>query len=237
MERRTSFVRCLRRDSAAPQQVLGLETEGSLRQARPRGAEEKKNEIGRRLTEVERENKQLKQVIIGKDRMISSLCERCAAKDDVIKATKQSSETEKELLKDRVKGQEQEAAALIKMCEKKERELDQMMMNHKREAKELQETIEQLKRENADTKKALKASITGIRQHCQRNKTDGIKVTNTHDNHKKTMKNFKSLEELGQQHKWVFTVPLSHHGDTIKPSEYELISTATGAGIKMMNNL
>lgn len=44
MERRTSFVRCLRRDSAAPQQVLGLETEGSRRCARPRESEEKKNE-------------------------------------------------------------------------------------------------------------------------------------------------------------------------------------------------
>lgn len=42
MERRTSFARCLRRDSAV--QVLGFETEGSLCHARPRETEEKKNE-------------------------------------------------------------------------------------------------------------------------------------------------------------------------------------------------
>lgn len=44
MEWRTSFVRCLLRDSAAPQQVLSLETGGSLSRAQPRETEEKKNE-------------------------------------------------------------------------------------------------------------------------------------------------------------------------------------------------
>lgn len=44
MERRTSFVKRLRRDPAAPRRVLGLETEGSLRRAQPRETEEKKNE-------------------------------------------------------------------------------------------------------------------------------------------------------------------------------------------------
>lgn len=44
MEWRTSFARCLLRDSAAPQQVLSLETEGSLCRAQPRETEEKKKE-------------------------------------------------------------------------------------------------------------------------------------------------------------------------------------------------
>ncbi|XP_059198310.1 GTPase IMAP family member 8-like [Centropristis striata] len=166
-------------------------------------SEDRKNkdyeeEISRRLVEAERENNQLKEVIMGKDRMITSLSERCAVKDDVIKATKQSNEVEKEVLEERVKKQEQESAAWKEKYEEKDKELDQMIINHRGEAKELKETVEQLKRENEDTKQVLKAAIEGMQK-------------------KETMTDLKSLEELGQQQKWAFTVPLSHHGDTVKP--------------------
>lgn len=193
----------------------------ALKASREREIEERKNkdyeqEIGRRLVEAERENKQLKQVIIGKDRMITSLRERCALKDGVVKTTKQSSEVEKEVQKERIKEQEREAAGIMKKCEKKDKELDQMLMNHKIKAKELKETIEQLKKENDDTKKALKATIKGMQRHNQKNETSRTNKMNTvHNHHRKTITDLKM--ELGRQQKWVFTVPLSHRGDTVKP--------------------
>lgn len=208
-------------------------------------SEEKKNGVDQRLAEAERENKQLERIIMGKDRMISSLCERCAAKEDVNKATKQRSEVEKYLLEERVKGQERETAALIKKCKKKEKELDQMMVNHKREANKLQETIEQLRRENEGTKKALKATIEGMWQHCQKKEMNRMKEMNmaclNKDNqHRKIMTDLKLLEEEGRQQKWVFTVPLSSHGDTSKPSKDNLIRGTdpyVGGVIEVMNNL
>uniref|UniRef100_UPI001ED80929 GTPase IMAP family member 8-like n=1 Tax=Scatophagus argus TaxID=75038 RepID=UPI001ED80929 len=126
-------------------------------------AEIKKNkdyeEISRRLVEVERENNHLKKLVIGRDRMISSLREKCAFKDNVIKATMQSSEVEKEVQKERVNEQKQ-GTTTSKECEKKDKELDQMMINHKRDAKELRETTECLNRENKDTKTVLKDMIS-----------------------------------------------------------------------------
>ncbi|KAL7384536.1 hypothetical protein ABVT39_004339 [Epinephelus coioides] len=185
-------------------------------------AAERKNkdyeeEIGRRLAEAERENNQLKQVIMGKDRIITSLRERCAVKDDVIKATKQSSELEKEELEERVKEWEQEMAAFKKNCEEKDKELDQMMINHKREATDFKETIEQLKREKEYIKKVLEATIEGMQSHYQKRDTKNeMNTVHSNKGHRKTMMDLMLLEDLGQR-KWAFTVPLSHHGDTVRP--------------------
>ncbi|XP_070832453.1 GTPase IMAP family member 4-like [Chaetodon trifascialis] len=200
-----------------------------------RETEERRNkdyddEICRRLVEAERENKQLKQVIMEKNRMILSLSETCAVKDDVIKAAKQSSEQEKKLLEETLKEQERETEALKKKLERKNKELEQMMTNHKIEAKELKETIEQLKGENEDTMKALKATIKGMQRHYQKKETYRTNEMNTvhfdKDNqHRKTVTDLRLIEEFGQQQKWVFTAPLSNCGDTVKPGEYHLISS------------
>ncbi|XP_076603516.1 uncharacterized protein LOC143330679 [Chaetodon auriga] len=186
-------------------------------------------EIGRRLVEAERENKQLKQVVMEKNRMILSLSETCAVKDDVIKAAKQSSEQEKKLLEETLKDRERETEALKKKFERKDKELEQMMMNHKIEAKELKETIEQLKGQNEDTKKALKATIKGIQRHYQKKETYRTNEMNTvhfnKDNqHRKTVTDLRLIEELDRQQTWAFTVPLSNCGD-VKPSEFHLISS------------
>ncbi|XP_027147000.1 putative leucine-rich repeat-containing protein DDB_G0290503 [Larimichthys crocea] len=192
-------------------------TIGKVREKEERKNEDYKKEIVKRLVETERENNLLKQVIIEKDKMISSLTERCAVKNDVIKATKQSSEMEKEMLQERVKEQEIETAALKKRCEKKEQELEQMMMNHEKEAKELKERNGQLKRENEDIKKVLKATIDEMQKHYQerRNKINTVHF-NPGNHHNKIMIDLNLLEEHGRQQKWAFTVPLSHHQHTVK---------------------
>lgn len=219
-----------------------IEKQGETEERKNKDSEE---EIGRRLVDADRENNQLKQVVVEKNRMILILSERCAVKDDVIKATKQSGEREKELLQEIVKERERETAALKKMFEKKDKELDQMMKNHKIEVKELKETIEQLKGENEDTKKALKATITGMQRHYQKTEADRTNEVNTvhfskNNHHRKTLTDLKSMEELGRPQKWAFTVPLNHRGDTVKPSEYDLISSTdpeSGAVIQMINIL
>ncbi|XP_034742128.1 GTPase IMAP family member 8-like [Etheostoma cragini] len=187
-----------------------------------RGNKDTEEEIGRRFVEAEMENNLLKQVIIRKDRMISSLSERCVEKDDVIEATKQSSKVEKDILKERVLEQEKKAAAFEEKYKKKDKELDQMMGNHKRELNELKETIEQLKRENEHTKKVLKATIEGMKMHYPKQETDRTNeikkvLFNKGNHHRETMTDLKSLEELGKQQKWTFMVPLTRHGNTAKP--------------------
>lgn len=175
-----------------------IEMEREVEERRKKDHEE---ESGIRLVEAERENNQLKEVIIEKDRMITSLRERCAEKDDVIKATKQRSD--------------------VQLCKNKDKELNQMMMDQKREAMmdQLKETIGELKRNNGDTKAALKATIEGMQRHHQTKETDTVHF-NKNNHHMKTMTNFKTPEKLSRQQKWAFTVTSSHCGDTTKPSEY-----------------
>ncbi|KAM7380740.1 hypothetical protein PAMP_004015 [Pampus punctatissimus] len=160
------------------------------------------------LMDAGRENNQLKQVIMEKNRMITSLSERCAEKDGLIKAMKQSSKMKEAVLKE----QEQETAAFKTLCNNKDKDLDQMMMDHKREVKELKETIKELKRDNEDTKKALKATIEGMQKYYQKKETDTVHL-NKSNHHKKTMTNLKTQEE---QQKWTLTVHSSHHEDTTK---------------------
>ncbi|XP_041807435.1 uncharacterized protein LOC121616638 [Chelmon rostratus] len=121
------------------------------------------------------------------------------------------------------------------MFKKKDKELDQMM-NHKIEVKELKETIEQLKGENEDTKKALKATITGMQRHYQKTEADRTNEVNIvhfskNNHHRKTLTDLKSMEELGRPQKWAFTVPLNHRGDTVKP-----ITETEQNGLVMMDN-
>lgn len=193
--------------------------------------EEKQNKDckkDRQLEEDERENNQLKQVIMEKDGLITRLNESCVEKEDAIKATKQSSEVEKAMLEDQLKEKEQEISALKKMFEKKDKDLEQIVMNHKTDAKALKETIKEkeLKRENEDTRKVLKATIEGMQKLYEKKGTD--EVNNDHlnkgNNHRQTIMNFKSLGEFGHQQKWAFTVPLSHQRDAVKTHEYEIIS-------------
>uniref|UniRef100_A0A3Q1H853 AIG1-type G domain-containing protein n=1 Tax=Anabas testudineus TaxID=64144 RepID=A0A3Q1H853_ANATE len=180
-------------------------------------------ETGRRLVEAERENNQLKQVIMGKDREITSLNKRCVERDGAIKATKQSSEVEKTALEGQLKEQEREIAALKRMCEKKDKDLEQVVTRHKRDAQELKETIEELKRENEGTGEMLKATIEGMQKLYVKEGADTTNEVNNHFNHRKTRRNFKPPEEFGHHQKWAFTVPLVHQGDTVKPCEYEMI--------------
>jgi len=209
------------------EQIEALKAQRESEEKKDRDFEE---EIGKGLA-VKRENNQLKQVIIGKERMIVSLSETCAAKDDVIKATKQSREVEQEVAEERVKKHEQETAVFKEKCARKDQTLDEMMVNHKREATELKETIKWLKRENEDIKKVLKASIEGMQMHYQKKeieKTNGAKTVdfNKSNRRRKTMTDIKSLEELARQQKWPFAVQLSHHEkEEAKSSEYKLISS------------
>ncbi|KAF3695033.1 GTPase IMAP family member 8 Immune-associated nucleotide-binding protein 9 [Channa argus] len=184
-----------------------------------------KEEIGRQVVEAERENNQLKQVIMEKDRVITSLHERCTEKDELIKAIKQNSEVEKAVLEEEVRKQEQETSALKKICEKKDNDLHQIVMNHKRDAKEFTETIEELKRENEDTKQMLKATIEGMQTLYRRKEADKTVVVKLErGNYRKTIGNFKSLQELSHQKKWACIIPLSDQGDAVRPCEYDIIS-------------
>ncbi|TNN88700.1 GTPase IMAP family member 8 [Liparis tanakae] len=209
------------------EQIEALKAQRESEEKKDRDFEE---EIGKGLA-VKRENNQLKQVIIGKERMIVSLSETCAAKDDVIKATNQSREVEQGVVEERVKKHEQETAVFKEKCAKKDQALDEMMMHHKREATELKETIKRLTRENEDTKKVLKATIEWMQRHYQKKdieKTNGTQTVdfNKSNPHRKTMTDIKSLEELARQQKWPFAVQLSHHEkEEAKSSEYKLISS------------
>ncbi|KAK1902549.1 GTPase IMAP family member 8 [Dissostichus eleginoides] len=200
-----------------------IEALKAARDLEERKKKEYEEEIGRRLVEAERENIQLKQVIMGKDRTITSLSERCVPNYDVTEVTKQKSEVENKALQERVKEHEQETAAFKKNCEEKDQELDQMMRNHKRQAKELEEKIEQLQKDNENTKEVLKATLEGMQRHYQIKETTDrtyepkTEHFNNRNHHRQTMTDLKSLNELGRQQKWTYTMPLSQHGDTDKP--------------------
>ncbi|XP_034092798.1 GTPase IMAP family member 8-like [Gymnodraco acuticeps] len=200
-----------------------IEALKAARDSKERKNKEYEEEIGRRSVEAERENIQLKQVIMGKDRTITSLSERCVANDDVAEVTKQKSEVEKKTLQERVKEHEQETAAFKKNYEEKDQELDQMMRNHKRQTKELEELIEQLQKDNENTKEVLKATLEGMQRHYQIKETTDrtyepkTEQFNNRNHYRQTMTDLKSLNELGRQQKRTYTMPLSPHGDTDKP--------------------
>lgn len=186
--------------------------------------------VFRRLVEAEGVNNRLQQVIIGKDRMVSSLSDRSALKDVMIKALKRSSELERQALESRVKDDELAVEALKNKRENKDKELDQMMMNHRREANELRATIEQLKREKDEIKRFLRAGIKGMRWHCGKEEIDGLKRTNCASIYRnigpgKPITDLRTGEELWQQYKWVVTVPLCHQADTLKPGKCDLCSS------------
>lgn len=187
-------------------------------------------EVFRRLVEAEGVNSRLQQVIIGKDRMVLSLSERNALKDVMIKALKRSSELERQALESRVKDDEQEFEALKNECKNKDKELDRMMMNHSREANELRAAIEQLKREKEEAKRFLRAAIKGMRWHCRKEETDGLKRTNCASINgsigpRNPITDHRMEEELWPQYKWVVTVPLCHRADTLKTSKCNLCSS------------
>lgn len=184
------------------EQIKSLEaTIERERETREREFKEYKEETGRRIEEVEVKNNQLKQDVMGKDRMISVLNERCVLIDNVINAARQMIEVEEEVRREqeaRMEGQQSEKTK----TEKKDEEIGQMMMNRIREAEELKETIEQLMRESENRKKEFEATIEGIERHNQR----------------------KSLERIAAQQEHSTTEALSQTADAVKPSEYDLIS-------------
>ncbi|XP_017276133.1 GTPase IMAP family member 8 isoform X2 [Kryptolebias marmoratus] len=167
--------------------------------------EEKKDdeeEMSTKFLDANKENINLRQVIVEKDRRIRSLSEKCAVKDELLKSTKQEGEAERKMLEERLKEQEREAAALRATCERKDMELSQMMMNQKTESAELKKTVKQMRKENEDTKKLLKATIEGMQMHLQTKE----KSSNNQD---------KSLELNGQP-KWAFTIASSPCRDAIR---------------------
>ncbi|KAF7664765.1 hypothetical protein LDENG_00166150 [Lucifuga dentata] len=91
------------------------------------------------LVEFERENNQLKELIMEKDRTITNLNGKCAKQDDVIKAAKQSYEVKEKELEERLKKHEHETEAFKKTCKKKDKELDQMMIDHKKKRQKTSE--------------------------------------------------------------------------------------------------
>lgn len=187
-------------------------------------------EVFRRLVEAQGVDNRLQQAIIGEDRTVSSLSDRNALKDVMMKALKRSSELERQPLESRVKDDELEVEALKNKCKNKDEELDQMMMNHRREANELRATIEHLKREKDEIKRFLRAAFKGMRWHCGKEETDGPKRTNCASIYRsigprKPITDLRAEEELCQQHQWVVTVPLCHQADTLKPSKCDPCSS------------
>ncbi|XP_062288124.1 GTPase IMAP family member 8-like isoform X2 [Scomber scombrus] len=172
------------------------------RQAEVSQKKDHEEEIRIKLLEAERKNNQLKEVTIQKDKMITSLSERCAEKDDVIKAMKQSSEVKEAVPKE----PEQEIAASKKQ---------HTMANHKSEAILLKKTIEEVKRNNEDTKKVLIETIEGMQRLAQKKETDTVHFDKS--DRPTLMTPLKTLEDLRKQQEWAFTVLSSHHEDTTKP--------------------
>lgn len=178
--------------------------------------EEKKyseEEMNRRLLDVEKENINLRQVIVEKEMSIKTLSEQCTERDELLKNTKQKGEVEKEMLEERVKEQYEVVAASGVMCEMKDKELNKIMMNHKTESAELKETVKQLRRENENTK-MLKATIEGMQMHLQ------IKENTESFNGHRRQNQVKSLELNGQP-KWAFMIGSSLCREAVRPGEYK----------------
>ncbi|XP_028993653.1 GTPase IMAP family member 8-like [Betta splendens] len=169
--------------------------------------------------EAERNNDELKQFLMEKDRMIANLSERCVEKEEAVKATEQSSNAAKTALQEELQERERDAAALRKLCERKEKDLEQIVSKHKRCASELSETIRKLERENEDTRRMLKATIEGV-QKLQEKKGSGSANEAKNEDFKagqtlrRTKVNLRPLE-VGHRHKWTFTV--GQQGDAVKP--------------------
>lgn len=161
----------------------------------------KEEETARRLVEAERESNELKQFLVEKDRMIENLSERRVEDEEATKAAKQSSDTARTPLEEEIKERDRDTAAVRKTCERKVRDLEQVVRNHKRDASELNETVKQLKRENEDARKMLKATIEGMQNLHE---TKGSRGPN--------------------DAKWTCTV--DQQRDTVKPCEYEIISSS-----------
>lgn len=175
------------------------------RQAEETRKKDREEEICLKLLEAEKESKQLREVIMEKDKMITSLSETCAEKDDIIKEMKQSSEVKEAVSVE----PEQEAAASNE---------PQVMVDHKSEATMLKKAIEEVKRDNENTKKVLKDTIEGVKGLIQKKETDTVHFGKTE--HHAIMMNLKTMEELSNQQKKVYTALSSHHKDPTKPSEY-----------------